>query len=235
MKEHTLKIKEIIDEAPLVKTFRMHLPSDFPMDFFPGQFFMVHFPGNATFKRAYSIASSPTDHGFLDITLDLVGEFTKKLWGSQAGDELVFIGPYGKFYFNDSMKNDMVLIAGGLGITPMRSILRYCKDKKLPNKINLLYSVKKLESIIYQKELDDYKNQLAHYSFIPTLTRLDEDHAWQGRVGRINMQLLKDNVFNITNDLFFLCGSNEFVKVIRDMLYEMGTQKEHIKTDIWGE
>jgi len=232
--EHTLKIGAILHEAPNVKTFRMHLPAHFPMNFFPGQFYMVRFPDDKM-HRAYSIASSPTDIGFLDITLDKVGVFTTRLFEAKVGDELVFKGPYGKFYFSDAMKNDLVLIGGGLGITPLRSILRYCKDKHLKNKINLIYSVKAPHEIVYLKELESYKNQMHQYHFLPTVTRLQDGMQWPGRIGRVDEIMLKENVFKINQDLFFMCGPLSFVKSVREMLYAMGVMKEQIKTDIWGE
>ena len=235
VKEHTLEIKEIIDEVDNVKTFRMQLPEDFPMNFYPGQFFMVRFPDNEKLKRAYSVASSPTEEGILDITLDKVGEFTGRLWETNPGGELIFQGPYGRFYFEESMKQNVVLIAGGLGITPMRSVVRYIKDKKLPNKINAIYSVKRPGLIVYQKEFESYKDEIENYTFIPTVTRPEDSDEWGGRTGRIDIDLIKENSENPKEDIFFLCGSNEFVKRIREMLYELGVSKEQIKCDIWGE
>lgn len=231
--EHKLKIKEIIDEASKVKTFRMELPDNFPMDFFPGQFYMVRFEDDEKLKRAYSVASSPTEEGILDITLDIVGEFTGKLWETKPGDELCFKGPYGRFYFGETMENNLVLIAGGMGITPMRSIYRYCKDKKLANKINMLYSIKRPENYVYEKEIEEIKDIFDKLTI--TVTRPEETDEWNGKTGRIDKKMLEEHSFDIKTDLYFICGPNEFVKSVRESLYDLGAQKEQIKTDTWGE
>ena len=190
--EHKLKIIKIIDETPNVKTFRVEIPKDTEIDFFPGQFFMVRFEDNPKLQRAYSIASSPEQKSYMDITLDLVGEFTKILWKTKVNDYLIFKGPYGKFYFNETMKNDLVLICGGLGITPMMSLIRYCDDKKLQNKINLLYSIKTPKDIVYNEEIKKIKEQNDNFSYLTTITRPKPEHNWTGKTGRIDLELLKE-------------------------------------------
>jgi len=234
-KEHKLKITKIIDETHDTKTFRAEIPKNADIDFFPGQFFMVRFEDSNVLRRAYSIASSPTDNGFLDITMNLVGEFTGKLWKCRIGDNLVFTGPYGKFFFNEDIRQNLVLIAGGLGITPLRSIIRYCTYKKLPNKINLIYSAKTPEDIVYREELEKFKEKNLNYDFLFTITRPKPGNKWEGKTGRIDKALLKQNIKDMENSLFFICGPLEFAKSIISLLHDLGAKKEQIKTDIWGE
>tara|TARA_Y100000310_G_scaffold246052_1_gene251170 strand:+ start:10062 stop:10766 length:705 start_codon:yes stop_codon:yes gene_type:complete len=229
--EYELKIIEIIDEAQEVKTFRVENKN---IPFYPGQFFMVRFD-DPKFQRAYSIASSPEQEGYIDITMNLVGEFTKKLWETKVGDSLVFKGPYGKFYFSEDMKNNLVLISGGLGISPLMSIIRYCNDKKLQNKINMIYSVKTPKDIVYDEEIKKIKEENSNFNYTVTVTRPSEEHNWDGRTGRIDIDLLKENINDVENSLYYLCGPLEFVKSSIAMLETLGAKKEQIKTDIWGE
>jgi len=233
IQDHKLKIIEIIDETPIVKTFRVQIQDG--ITFYPGQFFMVRFEDDKTFLRAYSIASSPTQKTYIDVTMDLVGKFTHKLWETKIGDYLMFKGPYGKFYFNETMNNNLVLIGGGLGITPLMSIIRYCNDKKLQNKVNLLYSVKTPVDIVYNEELKKINDENSNFNYTVTITRPKPEHNWQGRTGRIDIDLLKQNIENVENSLFYLCGPLEFVKSSIAMLESLGAKKEQIKTDIWGE
>jgi len=234
IQEYKLKLIEIIDEAPDTKTFRVEIPSGIDIDFFPGQFFMVRFEDDKTFQRAYSIASSPTQKTHIDITMDLVHKFTHKLWETKVNDYLIFKGPYGKFYFNEEMNNNLILIGGGLGITPLMSIIRYCNDKKLQNKINFIYSVKTPEHIVYNEEFKKIKDENKNFDYIVTVTR-PNDAKWNGRTGRIDIDLLKQNIDNIENSLYYLCGPLEFIKAKIAMLESLGVKKEQIKTDIWGE
>jgi len=230
--EYKLKIIKIVDEVPEVKTFRVERGSE--ISFSPGQFFMVKFDDNPKLQRAYSISSSPTDKGFMDITMNLVGEFTNKLFKSNVGDYLIFKGPFGKFYFDEDMKNDLLLICGGLGVTPMRSIIRYCNGKGLQNKMKLIYSIRDPDSIVYKGELEKFKEKNPNYSYIPTITRPKPEDKWGGRTGRIDESLLKENIDNVENSLYFLCGPLEFVKNVISMLESLGAKKEQIKTDVWG-
>ena len=235
IQEHILKISRIIDETPSVKAFRVDLPEGADIDFCPGQFFMVSFVDDAEIKttRAYSIASSPLNNNYLEIALNRVGPFTTKLFSMKEGDLLKFKGPYGKVYFNEEIKNNIVLIAGGTGITPLIGIIRYCTDKNLSNKIKLIYSVKTPQDIIYKDDLEKIKNKNKNFDYVATVTR-DGDSGWKGAKGRINLNLLKENIEDVNGSICFLCGSKEFVHSIIEMLESLGVKKEQIKTDIWG-
>ncbi len=234
IKDYKLKIIKIIDESPDVKTFRLGIPNEIKISFLPGQFFMVSFEENSPLHRAYSIASSTMQKKYLDITMNLVAEFTKRLWSTKVGDSLIFKGPYGKFYFSEEMKNNLVLIGGGLGITPLMSILRTCTDKKIKNKINLIYSVRSPADIIYYETIQEQKKTNPNLDYIITITRPLPEHGWGQRTGRINQDLLKEKIEDIKGSLYFLCGPLDFVKSIIAMLESLGVKREQIKTDIWG-
>ena len=233
--EYVLKISKIIEETLSVKVFRVELPKDANIGFYPGQFFMVSFVNDPEIKtsRAYSIASSPLNKDYLEIALDKVGPFTTKLFTMKEGELLKFKGPYGKFYFSEDMKNNLMLIAGGTGITPLISIIRYCNDKKLSNKIKFLYSVRTPSDIIYKEELENIKKSNKNFDYIVTITRPNSEN-WKGRIGRIDRELLKQNIQNIEESLYYLCGPKEFVHNIVEMLESFGAKKEQIKADIWG-
>ncbi|MAE42517.1 oxidoreductase [Candidatus Woesearchaeota archaeon] len=230
IKEYKLEIIKIIDEAIEVKTFRVKREKD--MEFYAGQFFMVSLEDDPKLQRAYSIASSPDNKEYVDITVTLVGKFTHKLFECKLGDYLMFKGPYGKFYFEDDMKNNLVLIGGGCGIAALMGITRYCKSKNLPNNIKLLYSSKTPEHIVYRKELEKLNEERDNFDYIQTITRPKPEHNWNGRTGRIDEDMIKENIEE--GSLYFLCGPVEFVKGVISTLEKLGIKKEQIRTDIWG-
>ena len=137
--------------------------------------------------------------------------------------------------YDENMKQDLVLIGGGLGISPLRGIIRYCHNKKLQNRINLLYSVKAPEDVVYKDELDKFNDSNFNFDCIVTVTRPKPEDNWDKRTGRIDKELLKQNIKEVPNTLFFICGPLVFTKSIISMLEELGVKKEQIKTDIWGE
>lgn len=234
IQEHSLKIIKITDETPNVKTFRVEIPKEKEITFLPGQFFMVRFPDNHKLQRAYSIASTPLQKDYMDITVELVGEFTHKLWEAKVNDFLIFKGPFGKAHFAEDIKNDLILISGGCGISASMGIIRYFTAKKLNNKIKLIYSARTPLDIIYKNEFDRLKEENPNFSYILTMTRSKPEHNWQGCTGRIGLNLLKQNVDNVENSYYFLCGPVEFVKGTISILESLGAKKEQIKTDVWG-
>ena len=153
----------------------------------------------------------------------------------KEGDALRFKGPYGKFAFDSSFEGDVILIGAGTGITPLMSIIRYCTDRPLPNTLNLLYSVRTPESIIYRKELEDHKGKNHHFDCTITVTRPDESQErWNGKIGRIDESMIQRAIPHPQTSVVFICGAKEFVFSMIEMLEGMGIKKEQIKTDVWG-
>ena len=183
VKKLTGKIEKIIRETEDTKSFWIKLPENF--DHIPGQFVNISLPSLEK-KGAFSIGSSPTE--FKDkilITVKKVGLLTGKLHDAKVGDEIIVTGPLGEFTFKNQ-KNDLVFMAGGTGIVPFRCITKYVIDKKLNNKIILLYSARTEKDIIYNYEWDKIKNK--NVKIITTLTRQE----WKGPMGRINEDLIKE-------------------------------------------
>lgn len=233
--EHIVKILEVVQETPKIRLLRVERPKD--VGFFSGQFFMVSLVNDPDVKiaRAYSVASSPENKEHIEIGFDEVGVLTTKLFKLKEGDSLKFKGPYGKFYFDETFTEETVLLGAGTGITPLMSIARQCVDKKLPNTVKLIYSVRVPEEIAYAKELSEKQKHNPHFHYKVTVTRKEESaHPWNGRMGRIDEALLKETIHHRHNCLVFICGAKEFVFSMIEMLQRIGVSKEQIKTDVWG-
>ena len=232
IKEHKLKLIKITNETPDVKAFRFETLK--PINYLPGQFFMVRFEDDPKLQRAYSISSTPTSKDYIEITVRLVGVFTHKLFKAKINDYLIFKGPFGKLIFTEEMKDNLVMISGGCGLSAFMGIIRYCNEKKLPNKISLIYSVRTPADIIFREELEKIKSENSNFDYIITITRPKPEDNWNGCTGRISEKLLKQNIKDIETNLYYLCGPMEFVKSVIAMLETLGAKKEQIKTDIWG-
>src|SRR3989338_6336945 len=154
-------VKKIIQETPNAKSFIFDKPKD--LDFKPGQSFSIYFlQDHGELKgvpRPFTPSTSPT-FDYMEVTIKKETVFTTEILNNfKVGEKLGIHGPFGKIAFTEDIKDDLVLIAGGSGITPMMSIIRYVVDKKLPNKITLLYSNRTEEDIIYKKELEDLEKK----------------------------------------------------------------------------
>tara|TARA_Y100000310_G_C20605638_1_gene775325 strand:+ start:46 stop:765 length:720 start_codon:yes stop_codon:yes gene_type:complete len=233
-KEYQLELLEIIQETPKVKLFKFKFPDDPEFYFYPGQFIMLSFINDPDLKvgRAYSLASSPENKEFIEIGLDKIAKFTTKLFSTKPGTIMKVKGPFGKFYFNEEIKNDIVLIGAGTGITPLVGVMRYATDKQLKNKIKLIYSSKKPELIIYNDEIEQLKSLNNNIDSFITITRPESDY--NGPSGRLNENTLKEQINDFKDKIYFLCGSNDFVKCMISILNKNRVTKEQIKTDVWG-
>ena len=127
-----------------------------------------------------------------------------------------------------------MLIAGGTGITPLMSIIRFCNDKKLDNKVKFIYSVRTPNDIIYKNELEHIKKSNKNFDYDVTVTRTEGYKNWNGARGRIDLNLLKKSIEDVEESIYYLCGPKEFVENIISMIQNLRVKKEQIKTDIWG-
>ncbi len=217
-------------EVPGVYTMRLKAKDK--MDFKAGQFIMLHFPDNPKLTRSYSIASSPT-RDLIDITFKVVGEFTKKLEAATVGTVLNGMGAMGHFTFDEVNDKHIVLIAGGVGVTPLRGMLQYVLDKKLDTKVTILLSCQTSDVIPYKKELLELqKSKPKNVKVYITVTR--EDAAWNGPKGRLNADTLRKEIENPADAKYFICGLNAMVDTLAGVLSEMGVDKSKIKMEKWG-
>lgn len=204
-----------------------------PIIFKPGQFIMVNHKtikdGNSIeIKRAYSIASSPLNKNYIELAFDIKekGIVSPYLYLLKIKDSIDISEPNGFFTFDDNMKEDIILIGAGTGITPLIGISRYITERKLPNNITLIYCCKTKHDIIYYNEIKAMKNKRFNYHI--TLT---QDNDWSGLKGRIDSNILKSIIKDFNNKLFFICGPPRMVLDTSKLLQQLGVSKEKIKIE----
>lgn len=221
-----LKIIEIIDETHDVKTFRFSRPKDF--SFIAGQFCMVSIDGIDK-KIPLTFSSSPVCDQ-LDITVKEVGEFTLLMFKLKVGDSVLIDGPRGKIQnFDESIDKDIIFIAGGSGVTPYMSSIRYAIDKKMKNQIFLFFGNRSIKDIIYYQELKKIDNENSNIHVINVLS----EEKWDGETGFITKDLIEKYV-DVNNKLFYVCGPPVMNKVVKEMLLnELKIDEEKIIMDKW--
>ena len=143
-------VKQIIRQTPDVKSFRFDRPMG--MDCFAGQYMIVTIKSDGKeLREPFTISSSPTERDYLEFTKKLTGHpFSKALEALKVGDKVLIEAPFGEFTFKGEV-DTIALIAGGIGITPLRCIIRYATDNQLKTNIILLYSNRYEDEIVQER------------------------------------------------------------------------------------
>ena len=231
-----LRVARIVEETPDVRTFRLAPPDGgrLPFEHLPGQYLILTLQiDGRKVVRTYTIASPPSRTDYCEITVkrEENGLGSKHLHHNlREGHLLNVSAPAGRFIFDGSQAPSIVLIAGGVGITPLMSILRYLTDKNWRGDIYFLYSAKTPMDIIFRKELDDLQKRFPNLRLLVTLTRT-EGTDWSGSKGRISGELLTKTVPNLTTRPVYICGPAPMMDPTIELLRELGVPAEQIKSE----
>lgn len=234
-----LRVSRIVQETADVKTFRLEADSPLPFDFLAGQFIVLHFEiydeakGKVRRKnRAFSISSSPLEKKFLEITVRKTGFVSSFMHDAlKVGDWVTVRSLGGKFIFQDGLADELVLIAGGTGVAPFRSMIRYILQKNLPVKVTLIYSSRTPSDILFREEFDALSAAHPDLRCVHTITR-PRGESWRGNTGRISVGLLRRHVSNLAA-LFYLCGPTPMIEEGVRLLKEMGVEEGRIRLEKW--
>ena len=234
-----LRVLRTFDETPDVRTFRLGYPDGaaLPFTYLPGQFLDV----TATIdgkpvKRSYSMASSPTERDYVEITVKrepfgvMSGYLHERL---KAGDELDVAAPAGRFTFTGTDANGIVLIGGGVGITPLMSVIRYLTAHGWPGEIVLLYCFRQPQDFIFHEELEYLQRRNPNLRVIAAVTRRGQT-PWLGLEGRFTREIIAYSLPKIATYRIHVCGPPPMMEAIRGMLLELGVPKDQIKTEAFG-
>lgn len=228
-----LRVARIFVETPDVRTFRL-VPSDgveLPFDYLPGQYLNLALviDGRKT-TRSYTIASSPTRRVYCEITVkrEARGTASKYLHDQvREGDLLNVSAPAGRFTFTGKESESLVLIAGGVGITPLMSKVRYLTDRAWPGEIFFLICVRAESDIIFREELEYLQRRHPNLHVTVTLTRADGT-GWTGERGRITPELLMRSVPQLQSRPIHFCGPEEMNATLREMLRSMAVPEDQV-------
>lgn len=227
--EFETRVEEILRRADDVKSFRFRRPEGF--DFDSGQFLFITILIDGEKKRKhFTISSSPTEKSFIEFTKKIREdhEFSTALDKLQIGDWAYIDGPYGEFTFKGEFSK-IGMITGGIGITPLMSMINYCTDNGLNTQITLLYGNKSEESIAFGEELSNLEKRNKNLRIVHTLSRPSD--KWTGRRGHVDLQMIKDEIPDYVERVFYVCGPPALVTDLVNALKTLGVPDEKIKTE----
>ncbi|HEX4456237.1 MAG TPA: ferric reductase-like transmembrane domain-containing protein [Kofleriaceae bacterium] len=220
-----LKIARIFRETPDVKTFRMVSPDGgpLPFDHVAGQYLNLALTiDGKQVKRSYTIASAP-NRAYVEISVKRAadGYGSKHLHDTwHEGDLVKVSAPSGKFIFAGHEGDRIVLIAGGIGITPMMSVTRSLTDRGWRGEIYLVFAVRKRADIVFETELEYLRARSPKLHVLVTLT--DPDASWTGAHGRITADALRAFIPDFTRGPIMVCGPDPMMTATRALLVGMG-------------
>ena len=235
-----LRVGSIVTETPSVKTFRL-LPSSndrfLPFTFVPGQFLNVAFwIGGARMNRSYSISSSPTQREYVELTVrrEPRGAVSRHIDDLlKVGDQIEAGGPVGRFTFTGTEADSIVLIAGGVGITPMMSITRYLTERSWAGDIFFIYACRTPADFIFADKVAALQRVNPKLRVAVTMSR-PEGTDWKGPRGRITKEWLTQTVPNLASRRIHMCGPPVMMNSTKDILTELGVPPDSLKTESFG-
>ncbi len=229
-----IRLKERRSEATEFISFVFDLGGQ-PFEYQPGQYVFyeldaLDFPDERGNRRHFTISSSPTEKGILMFTTRMRGSgFKETLRHAPLGYEINIGTPLGHFVMPEDEIRRHVFIAGGIGITPYRSMLRFAVDTKKPIDGVLLYFSHSSADIVFAQELEEIARQMPTLSLVHVLS--DPEAGWKGEKGRLNEALLRKWAPHPDRQLFWISGPPPMVTAYKELVKQTGVGDEAIRTD----
>jgi ferredoxin-NADP reductase/DMSO/TMAO reductase YedYZ heme-binding membrane subunit len=222
-----LKLARIFPETHDVKTFRFVNPNGgaLPFEHVAGQYINLKLTiDGKRVNRSYTIASAPTRNHYVEISV----KRAPKGYGSvhlhdtwKEGDLVDVSAPAGKFFFAGHESERVVLVAGGIGITPMMSVVRSLTDRGWAGEMYLVFSVRKKQDVVFAHEIMDLQERWNNLHVLITLTN-DPDAEWSGARGQINKEMIEAFIPSFKHGPVMLCGPDPMMTGMRKLLVEIG-------------
>jgi len=182
--------------------------------------------------RAFSIASAPHEETLMVATRMRNTAFKRVLRMMPPGSAVKIEGPSGSLTLHSNAKRTAVLIAGGIGITPFRSIVFQAAREKHPHRIILFYSNRRPEDAPFLDELGALEAENPNYKFVSCMTEMETSHqSWLGEIGPIDKELLLRYLKDAVSPIYYIAGPPEMVKGLHTMVKETGVDDCDIRAE----
>ncbi len=223
------EILDIIQRTPNVKSFKFKVKEK--IDFQAGQFFFVTIKVNEKeMTKHFSFSNSPTEKEYIEFTKKITeSEYSKALDNLKIGNWAKLRMPYGSFIL-EKENNKIAFLSGGIGITPVRSMVKYVIDKKLNADIIIVYANRSMKDIVFKEDFDTMQNEYPKLKVVHILSQAEEE--WKGRAGYINNQLIKEEIPDYKQRKFYICGPPAMVEAMKKIVQdELSLSNENIITE----
>jgi ferredoxin-NADP reductase len=224
-----IKDKREVAKGTLLVTFDL-LGEE--VDFKPGQYFFVTLPNigyedDKGLRRHITVVTSPNEKGVLGLATRMRDSAFKRSLGElPVGTEVQVEAPKGKFALPGDSSRPLVFVAGGIGITVFRSMLRYIREERLSYRVTLIYSNRDRESTAFIDELREFEQEIPDFRLILTMT---QDAGWEGETRTIDSQFFRDYLGkDLNQNTFLVAGPPGMVEGVQKALDEAGAEEENV-------
>ena len=183
-------------------------------------------------RRTFSLASAPGEPHLMIATRLRDTAFKRTLKSLPLGTEVSLEGPFGSMTLHRKTTRPAVMLAGGIGITPFRSMVVRAAHEKLPHHIFLFYANRRPEDAPFLEELQALERDNPNYKFVGTMTGMDKSRkSWNGESGRIDMEMIKRHAKEMASPIFYAAGPPAMVTGLQSMLNDAGVDDDDIRTE----
>jgi ferredoxin-NADP reductase len=227
------QIAALSSATPSIRVLSLAIP-DPDFRFLPGQWvdLSVEVDG-VTHTSGYSIITSPIHQGGIELAVKASARHPVARWVHECaavGDRVRVSQGQGPFVYLPEMSDNVVLIGGGVGVTPLLSIFRHVRDARLSTRVHLVYSVSDSREILFRDELE--AAACDHDNLHVSITVTQPDPSWHGLTGRIDP--VKLHALDVPDDtLYYLCGPKGMVEDISTLLHDLGVPMSRIIFEKW--
>lgn len=220
----TAQVESIKNLTHDVRRLDLQLIEPKTIDFRPGQFVSFEMPHPQTGRlvtRAYSIASQPSRSDVITLLFNLVpgGSGSGFLFDLKAGEKTHFKGPTGNFYLRDDPNRELLFIASGTGIAPIRSMLLANAERPDARPATLFWGLRSQRDLCYQEELAELTRRTPTLTAITTLSR--PEPGWSDESGRV-LRLIEERIASVKNLAVYLCGNSAMIADATSLLQKKG-------------
>ena len=233
---HPFRVVGVESEAPRVWTLTLATHGKRRFLFAPGQFqflrlYGAHIPAD---DHPFTIASSPTESGRIRLTIKESGDYTALIGGVRPGDRATVHGPFGRFSHTlHADERDLVFVAGGVGITPLMSMLRYMRDHRESRRVMLVYASRSLADVVFADELAAIQaGDAPALRVVHVLASAPP--SWAGETGRLDADRLARLCGGVADKAFYLCCPPPMLTALVHGLRRVGVDPRRIHADVFS-
>ncbi len=230
---YLVRIEKITNEAPGVKTFRLKFENEEDENSFSfkaGQF--AEYSAFGEGESTFCIASSPMRKGYVECTFRATGRVTNGLSALEEGDTMGFRGPFGNTFPIDDWKGkNLVFVAGGIALPPMRAVIDNCLDRREDfGDITVVYGAKTVNDLVYKEELKEWSER-PDVNLVLTVDPGGETPDWKGKSGFVPT-VLEQAAPSSDNAVAVVCGPPIMIKFSFPVLEKLGFKDDSIYTTL---